>query len=151
MQDDFAEQASRRAVLTGEEADRRKVVLIRLQDALAAMGVESVVVGRHALTLRGSGPAPPSRPGDPELHVLGPDWCRIVTTDGGHFRFADGRMHPADDPSGAARYVLAADTCQDSAGRPAPAQVDHGPGGRDSAVLGAGERALRRLRDDGVI
>ena len=151
MQDDLAEQASPRTVLPSEVADHRKVVLIRLQNALAALGAESVIVGRHALTLRGRGPGQPSTPGDPKLHVLGPDRCHIVTTDGRHYRFADSRMHPADDPHGAARCVLPADTCHDDAGRQAPAPVDHGPGGRGDAVAGAGERALRRLRDDGVI
>jgi hypothetical protein len=151
MQDDLVEQASCRTALAGQEADRRKAVLIRLQDALAARGVDSVIVGRHALTLRGTGPAQPSRPADPQLHVLGADRCRIVTTDGRHYRFGDGRMHPADDPRGAAGCLLSADISHDAAGCQAPAPADHGPGGRGSAVVGAGERALRQLRDDGVI
>jgi hypothetical protein len=151
MQDEFAEQASRRIVLAGEEVYRRKVVLLRLQDALAARGVESVIVGRRALTLRGAGPAPPSRPGDPELHILGGDRRHIVTTDGRHYRSADSRMHPADDPYGAAGCFLPADAGRDSASGQVPAPVDLGAGGRDGAVVGAGERALRRLRDDGVI
>ena len=46
MQDDLAAQASRRAVLTGEDVDRRKAVLARLQDALAAQGFDSVLVGQ---------------------------------------------------------------------------------------------------------
>jgi hypothetical protein len=151
MQDDFAERASRRTALAGEEVDRRKVVLLRLQDVLAVRGVESVIVGRHALTLRGAGPAQPSGPADPELHVLGTDRCRIVTTDGRHYRFADSRLHPADDPRGAARSVLSADIGHDDAGRQAPELADRGPGGRDRTVVGVGERALRRLCDDGVI
>ena len=105
MQDDLGEKASRPPMLAGEEVDRRKAVLIRLQDALAARSVESVLVGRRTLTLRGAGPAP-SRPGDPELHVLAADLHRIVTTDGQNYRLADGRMHPGDDPSGAAGCVL---------------------------------------------
>lgn len=151
MKDELAGQASRRTALVGEEVDRRKVVLLRLQDALAARGFESVLVGRHALTLRGAGPAQPSRPADPELHVLGADRCRIVTTDGRHYRFADSRLHPADDPRGAARCVLSADIGHDDAGRQVPALADRGTGGRDRTVVGVGERALRRLRDDGVI
>src|ERR1022692_3452017 len=151
MQDDLAEQASHRTVLAGEEVYRRKVVLLRLQDALAARGVESVIVGRRALTLRGTGPAPPSRPGDPELHILGGSRRRIVTTDGRHYRSADSRMHPADDPHGAAGYVLAADTGRVSASGQVPAPADRGADERDGAVVGAGERALRCLRDDGVI
>jgi hypothetical protein len=151
MQDDLAEQASRRTVLADAEVDRRKVVLIRLQDALAAQGVESVIVGRHALKLSGRGPAQPSRPADPELRVLGADRCRIVTTDGRYYRFGDSRMHPADDPRGAARSVLSADVGHDASGRQVPALADRGAGGRDRTAIGVGERALRRLRDDGVI
>jgi hypothetical protein len=151
MQDDLDGQASRRTVLAGEEVYRRKVVLLRLQDALAARGVESVIVGRRALTLRGTGPAPPPRPGDPELHVLGADRRHIVTTDGRRYRSADSRMHPADDPCGAAGCFLSSDTGRDSASGQVTAPADHGAGGRDGVVVGVGERALRRLRDDGVI
>ncbi len=151
MQDDLAEQASLRTVLAGEEVDRRKIVLIRLQDALAAHGFESVIVGRDALKLHGRGPARPSRPGDPELHVLGAGRFHIVTTDGRLYRFADNRMHSADDPGGAAGRMLSADLGHDAAGRRAPVPVDHGAGGRDRNAIGVGERALRRLRDDGVI
>jgi hypothetical protein len=150
MQDNLAEQASRRTALAGEEVYRRKVILLRLQDALAARGVESVIVGRRALTLRGTGPAPPPRPGNPELHVLGGD-RHIVTTDGQHYRSADSRLHPADDPGGAAGCFLPPDTRRDPASGQVPSPVDLGGGGRDSAVMGAGERALRRLRADGVI
>jgi len=153
MQDDLAGQASRRTALEGDEVDRRKAVLIRLQDALAAQGIESVLVGRHALTLRshGRGPAHPSKPGNPELHVVGAGRHRIVTTDGRHYRLGDNRMHPADDPRGAAGFVLSIDAGHDAVGRHAPALADHGAGGRDRVVVGAGERALRQLCDDGVI
>jgi hypothetical protein len=153
MQDDLAEQASRRTALAGEEVDRRKAVLIRLQDALVVLGVESVLVGRHALTLRshGRGPAQPSKSGDPELHVVGAGRHRIVTTDGRHYRLGDNRMHPADDPRGAAGFVLSIDAGHDAAGLQTPALADHGSGGRDRTVIGVGERALRRLCDDGVI
>lgn len=151
MQDDPAEQAARRTILVSGEADRRKVMLARLQEALAEQGVESVVAGRHSLTLHGAGPGQPSRPADPELHVLGPDRHHIVTTDGWYYRFADNRMHPADDPRGAAGCVLSAGTCRHGALRRRPESVDHVPGRRGDAVAGAGERALRQLCDDGVI
>jgi hypothetical protein len=59
-------------------------------------------------------------------------------------------MHPADDPGGAAGCFLSADTGRDRASAQVPALADHGAGGRDGAV-GAGERALRCLRADGVI
>ena len=120
MQDDLAAQASRRAALTGHEVDRRKAVLARLQDALAAEGFESVLVGRHALTLRspGGGLAQPSSPRDPELHVAGAGRCHVITTDGRQYRFADSGMHPADDPCGAAGFVLSASAGPDAAVAP---------------------------------
>jgi hypothetical protein len=151
MQDDLTGQASRRTILAGEEVYRRKVILLRLQDALAARGVESVIVGRRALTLRGAGPAPPPRPGNPELYILGARHRHIVTTDGRHYRSSDSRMHSADDPRGAAGCFLPADPRRDPANGQATAAADRGAGRRDDAVVGAGERALRRLRDDGVI
>lgn len=153
MQDDLAGQASRRAVLTGHEVDRRKEVLVRLQDVLAAQGFESVLVGRHALTLHshGRGPAHAPSPRDPELHVTGAGRCYVITTDGRQYRFADSGMHPADDPFGAAGFVLSSELGPDSVGRQAPVPADHRAGGRDRRLVGAGERALRRLRDDGVI
>lgn len=107
MQDDPAEQATRR-VLTSDEADRRKAVLTRLRDELATRGIESVLAGRHTLILSGCGPWAPSGPGDPELHVLGVGGRCIVATDGQRYQFAEGSTHSADDPSGAAGYVLAA-------------------------------------------
>ena len=149
MQDDPSENAARRTVLASEEVNRRKAVLILLQDELAATGVESVVVGRRALTLRGAGPAP-YRPADPELHVFAADRSRVVTTDGRHYRFADGRVHLADDPRGAARCVLSADACQDDTGCQASVPASHALGRRDGTA-GAGERALRNLGCDGVI
>lgn len=149
MQADPPESASRRTVLAGEEVHRRKAVLILLQDALAAAGVESVIVGRRVLTLYGTGPAP-SRPEDPELHVLAADRSLIVTTDGRHYRFADGRVHLADDPRGAAGCVLPADARQGDIGCQASVPASHAPGRRDGTV-GAGERALRNLGDGGVI
>ena len=153
MQDDLAGQAAPRTALAGEEADRRKAVLGRLQDALAAQGLAAVLVGRHVLTLHGHGrgPVQPSRPGDPELHVAGAGRRHVITTDGRQYLFADRRMHPADDPRGAAALVLPPGAGRDAAWRQAPGPADDGAGGRDRAVVGAGERALRRLRDDGVI
>ena len=153
MQEDLAAQPSRRAALTGHEVDRRKALLARLQDELAAEGFESVLVGRHALTLRSpsGGLAQPSSPRDPELHVAGAGRCHVVTTDGRHYRFADSGMHPADDPYGAAGFVLSASAGPGAEGRQVPVPADHGTGGRDLRLVGAGERALRQLRDDGVI
>lgn len=149
MQDDSAGRAPRRTALSGEEADRRKALLARLQHVLATRGVPSVLAGRHILTLRGGEPAQPLRPGDPELHVLGAGRPQVITTDGRNYRLPGRGMHLADDPVGAARLVLPAAIRPDDAGR-VPAPADQGAGGRDRAV-GAGERALRRLCEDGII
>ena len=143
MPDDLAGEEPVRAALASPEADRRKTVLARLQDALTAQGLESVLVGRQVLALRGRGPVLPSRC-DPQLHVLGPGQCHVVTTDGCHYRFADGSSHPADDPGGAAGCVLSADI---GPGRIDPVHAERA----DGLTAGAGERALRRLRDTGVI
>jgi hypothetical protein len=153
MQDDHAGMAPRRIALAGDEAGRRKVVLARLQDALAARGAGSVLVGRHILSLRGAGPARRSGPGDPELHVYGAGCRHVVTTDGRQYQFADGGTHPADDPHGAAGRVVSASTCDDDGGtgRPDSVAPEHRDGGRGGVTPGAGERALRRLRDDGII
>ena len=143
MPDDLAEEDLARTVLTDAESDRRKAVLVRLQDALTDHGLESVIVGRQVLALRDRGPVLPSRR-DPQLHVLGPGQCHVVITDGRHYRFADGSSHPADDPGGAAGCVLSADI---GPGRAEPVPVERS----DGLIAGAGERALRRLRDTGVI
>src|SRR4051812_29065226 len=90
MPDDLAEQGP---TLTGAEAGRRKALLARLQDELATQGFQSVLVGRQVLSLRDRGPVPPSRR-NPELHVSGPGQCRVVTTDGDQYCFADGSSHP---------------------------------------------------------
>jgi hypothetical protein len=138
-----------RTVLACEEADRRKVALAGLQEALAALGVDSVLAGRRTLTLRGSGPASTARVGDPELHVRGAGHSRVVTTDGQYYSFADGGTHPVGDPSGAAGRILS-DCVPSGSTRSQPlAPPDQRDGGRDG--MGAGERALRRLYDEGVI
>ena len=135
---------NRKPALTGAEADRRKALLARLQDELAAQGLQSVLVGRQVLALRDRGPVPPSRR-NPELHVSGPGQCHVVTTDGDHYRFADGSSHPADDPGGAAGCVHVRRPSAPDALSPCPLER------ADGLLAGAGERALRRLRDTGVI
>jgi hypothetical protein len=61
MPDDLAGEEPVRAALASPEADRRKTVLARLQDALTAQGLESVLVGRQVLALRGRGAMPSRR------------------------------------------------------------------------------------------
>jgi hypothetical protein len=96
--------------LTGAEADRRKAILGLLKDALAARRISSVLVGRRTLVLRSEQGGErsvrygePVRPSDPQLYVFAPGDVRIVTTDGQVYWLADGHVHPAADPAGAAR------------------------------------------------
>jgi len=150
MQDDSAGPAAGLAVLAAEEADCRKAVLARLQEVLAVHGLASVLAARHILVLRGAGPAQPSGPGDPELHILG-SRRQVITTDGRLYHFAGAAAHPADDPGGAAGRVLFADIHHDWNGHQPPEPADQGAARRDGIIVGAGEGALRRLRDEGVI
>jgi hypothetical protein len=151
MQDHLAGSPSRHAVLAGEEVARRKAVLARLQEVLTVHGLESVLVGRHILALGGTTAARTPGPGDPALHVLGDGRRQVITTDGRAYHFADASTHPADDPGGAARRVLFADIRNDWHGPQLPAAAGQGAARPDGTVIGAGERALRRLRDEGVI
>ena len=112
---------------------------------LAVHGLASVLAARHILVLRGAGPAQPSGPGDPELHILG-GRRQVITTDGRGYHFAGCRRHPA----GAARLILPADMLAGDMKRQLPPPADRGAGGPDR-VMGAGERALRRLCEVGVI
>jgi len=151
MVDDSGGPAAGLAVLAAEEADRRKAVLARLQEVLAVHGLASVLAARHILVLRGAGPAQPSGPGNPELHILGAGRRQVITTDGRLYHFGDVGTHPADDPGGAAGCVLFADIRHDWNGHQPPASADHGAARRDGIIIGAGEGALRRLREEGVI
>jgi hypothetical protein len=95
--------------LTVAEADRRKVTLGLLKDALAARRISSTLVGRRTLVLRSAegekcpgGHGEPARPSDPRLYVFAAGDVHAVATDGEVYRFADGRTYPAADPAGAA-------------------------------------------------
>jgi len=101
--------AAEAPTLTAAEADRRKVVLGLLKDALTARRISSELVGRRTIVLR-SGRLPegfgePARSTDPQLYVFDADSFDVVTTDGCQYRLADGRTHPAADPAGAAGVV----------------------------------------------
>lgn len=111
--------------LARAEADRRKVILGLLKDALAALRISSALVGRRTLVLRSAeggnrpgGYEEPLRQSDPQLYVFGAGEVHIVTTDGEVYWFADGRAHPAADPAGAARaYVGCHQRCGGVNGR----------------------------------
>jgi len=105
MRDDGAQVLQRSAVLADREDCHRRTLLIMLQDALAALGVQSVVVGRRVLALRANEPWGPSRPTDPELHLLSVAIREVITTDGVVYRLSSGHALPADDPAGAAERL----------------------------------------------
>jgi len=150
MRDDLAERATREIVLADAEADRRKAVLRRLKAELAALGVESVLVGRHLLRLSGTAPWSPSGPVDPELHVLAAGCPCTITTNGGRYLLPGGAERPAADPAGAAARILAAERPGDR-GLTVLAQAGGHGRGEPGRVIGAGEGALRQLIDDGLV
>jgi hypothetical protein len=102
---------SRRAPILAEaEATHRVSLLAAMQTALTAQGVDSVLVRNRRLVLRsGSGRLDPSGPTEPELHIFAPEGKNIATTDGAEYHFASGKMHPADDPHGAATLAGSAE------------------------------------------
>jgi hypothetical protein len=136
------------AVLPPAEANRRKAVLRRLKDELAARSVESVLAGRHVLRLSTAAPWSQSGPINPELHI--PSTGIRITTDGHRYQLTDGTVHDTDDPASAADHVIAAEVRNNAGpGQPAPsASDDPAPPTR---VIGPGEQALRQLIDDGII
>jgi hypothetical protein len=95
--------------LTSAEANRRKAILGRLQDALDAGPISSALVGRRTLILRSEqtpehspGYKETIRPSDPQLYIFAAGDTHVVTTDGNVYWFADGYAYPASDPAGAA-------------------------------------------------
>jgi hypothetical protein len=90
-------------VLHEGQVMRRVRLLTALQGALAAQGLDSVVVRNRRLVLRSNGDRmEPSGPTDPQLAIFAPDGIAMATTDGAAYHFADGQAHPAADPCGAA-------------------------------------------------
>jgi hypothetical protein len=83
-------------------AYRRRALLEALSDELAAQHINSVLVTRHRLVLRGKGPCDPSGLTDPQLYIFTPQGREVATTDGSTFHFTCGQPHPASDPAGAA-------------------------------------------------
>jgi hypothetical protein len=90
-------------VLTGAEVTRRVTLLAELQDALAALGIQSVLVRNRRLVLRSTSNGPArSGPTDPQLHVFVGDGTEIATTDGTRYQFTVGMACPVGDPQAAA-------------------------------------------------
>ena len=100
-------------VLSVEQAVHRAELLADLQSALAAHGLDSVLVRNRRLVLRSGGRRmDPSGPTDPQLHIFVPDGKDIATSDGADYHFLSGPVHPADDPCGAASALGAVNTPQ---------------------------------------
>lgn len=90
-------------VLPDAQVTRRVALLTELQNALAAQGLDSVLVRTRRLVLRSDGGrVEPSGPTDPQLHIFAPEGKDIATTNGTVYCFASGQAHPTDDPCGAA-------------------------------------------------
>lgn len=105
---DIALSTPARPVLPESEATLRVTLLAELQSALAAPGIQSVLVRNRRLVLRASGPWEPSGPTEPHLHVFLADGTEKVTTDGTKYHFTSGPAYPADDPQAAAADLRAA-------------------------------------------
>jgi hypothetical protein len=98
-----ASTATERPILDHREVARRVTLLAELQAALAALGIQSVLVRNRRIVLRAASKGwEPSGPTDPQLYVFAPDDTEIVTTDGALYQFVSGAACPADDPLAAA-------------------------------------------------
>jgi len=93
-------------ILADGEVARRTHQLTELQDALAALGVRSVLARNHRLVLRYNRvPSGPSGMTDPELRILAPAGTHIATTDGTTYRLASSQEYPAGDPAAVAALI----------------------------------------------
>jgi hypothetical protein len=96
------------APLTRTEADHRRELLGRLQDALAEQRITSALAGRRTLVLHsareatGRGYREPAKPADPRLYVFDAGGTHIVTTDGEVYWLTGSYPHSVADPCGAA-------------------------------------------------
>jgi hypothetical protein len=96
-------------ILLPAEAERRLVLLSKLQSALSAHGLSSVLARNHRLVLHGDNPLwATSGLTDPQLHIFAPDGTDVAATDGITFTLASGQQHSAADPAAAADRIDAA-------------------------------------------
>ena len=101
-----APQSPRELILADADVARRMILLAVLQDALAALGVRSILARNHRLVLQYSRvPSGPSGQTDPQLHIFAPDGTDIATTDGSTYNLASGEKCPAGDPASAATLI----------------------------------------------
>jgi hypothetical protein len=97
------------APLTRTEAERRRELLGRLQDALADRRITSALAGRRTLVLHsaqeavGRGYREPVKLADPELYVFDAAGTHIVTTDGQVYWLTGGCPYSVADPCRAAQ------------------------------------------------
>lgn len=96
--------------LTKTEVERRKDLLLRLQNALADRQITSALAGRRTIVLRSAqdgqgrgGYREPVKLADPELYVFAAGGVNVVTTDAEFYWLSAGHPHPTADPGGAAQ------------------------------------------------
>jgi hypothetical protein len=93
-------------VLDDAEADSRRLLLARLQAALANLGIQSTLARKHRLVLRYTdGVAGPNGLTDPQLHVFAEDRQAKITTNGTIYQLDGGQELPASDPTAAATVI----------------------------------------------
>jgi hypothetical protein len=108
-----------RPVLEDAEAERRRLLLARLQSVFLELGIECMLARNHKLVLRYSdGAAGPNGLTDPALWVFLPSGTVTITTDGADYQLDDSREFPVADTSAAAAAI-----CQSCASRGQPAQA----------------------------
>lgn len=120
------------SILRPAEAERRLVLLSKLQSALAAHGLNSLLARNHRLILHGDrSTSAPSGLTDPQLHIFLPEGTDIATTDGSTYQLASGDQHLGGDPAAVAAVIRHGRRTQFRAELPS---VDiEGPRGREQA------------------
>ena len=118
-------------ILPPSEAERRLVLLGKLQIVLAAHKLDSVLARNHRLVLHGdcntwrlSGLT------DPQLHIFAPDGTDIATTDGNTYKLANGDPYPGGDPAAVADFIRSHRSCQPGPDSRPDLTTDAPPGGR---------------------
>ena len=93
-------------ILATAEVTRRMLLLAELQDALAALGVRSVLARHHRLVLQYNRvPSGPSGMTDAQLYIFAPGGTDIATTDGSTYRLASGQEYPVGNPAAASALI----------------------------------------------
>jgi hypothetical protein len=114
-----SEAPSRTSILLPAEAERRRILLSKLQSALAAHGLDSVLARNHRLILHGDRSTwAPSGLGltdsgltDPQLRIFHPGGTDIATTDGTTYKLASGDQYPGGDSAAVAALIRSRRGC----------------------------------------